>query len=140
MVKKLERVFDFDGYTVLVVEDIELNRKLIGAMLEETGINIVQAIHGADAIKILEAHLQPDIILMDVIMPVMDGNEATAKINSVDQYKNVPIVLLTAGALKGQIESARKAGCDEIILKPINSDELLNILNKLLNNANIADN
>ena len=107
---------------ILVVDDTEFNRDLIVQLLEED-YDIVIAENGEQAVQKTESE-RPDLILMDLGMPVMDGWEATRKIKANDAVKHIPVIAVTSHAMAGDEIDARKAGCDDYLPKPID-DELL---------------
>ncbi len=109
--------------TILVVDDTEWNRDLLVQLLEED-YTILQAVDGAAGVRMTEEH-KPDLILMDLGMPVMDGWEATRKIKGNDALKNIPIIAVTSHAMVGDEIDARKAGCDDYLPKPIDDEALL---------------
>jgi two-component system cell cycle response regulator DivK len=106
--------------TILVVDDTELNIDLITQLLEDD-YNLLFARDGAQGVE-MALQNNPDLILMDISLPVMDGYEATRKIR--EKQKTVPIIGLSAHAMSGHEQSAREAGCNDYLTKPIN-DELL---------------
>lgn len=107
------------GILVLVVDDIEDNRLLLKAILERAGCRVLQAKSGAEAVAVYEAE-DPDIILMDVMMPDMDGVDATRRIKSHARYGFVPIIFITALTDERQLANCLEAGGDDFIVKPIN--------------------
>ena len=116
--------------TILVVDDTEWNRDLIVQLLEED-YNVLQAVDGADGVRKAERE-KPDLILMDLGMPVMDGWEATRKIKANGDLKQIPIIAVTSHAMVGDEIQAREAGCDDYLPKPIDETELLRKINKFL--------
>ena len=123
---------DFSGSTVLIVDDVDINRMITGTLLEDTGIEILEADNGRKAVEIFK---QSDIgsinvILMDVMMPVMNGLQATAVIRSLDREDagTVPIIALTANAFKDDVEKALKSGMNAHLPKPIDPDALISML------------
>jgi CheY-like chemotaxis protein len=116
--------------TILIVDDTEWNRDLLVQLLEEE-YNILQAVDGADGVKMTEEN-QPDLILMDLGMPVMDGWEATRKIKANDALKNIPIIAVTSHAMVGDEIDARKAGCDDYLPKPIDDELLIQKIKKFI--------
>ena len=108
---------------ILVVEDIELNRGLLEQLLEDD-YEVVTADDGAAGIEMAEA-MVPDLILMDLSLPIIDGWEATRRIKASDRLKDVPVIAVTAHAMQGDEEKARAAGCDDFVTKPIDEDLLL---------------
>jgi two-component system cell cycle response regulator DivK len=119
-----------DKKKILVVDDTDWNRDLLVQLLEED-YDIVQAIDGAEGVK-KTAEEKPDLILMDLGMPVMDGWEATRRIKANDELKRIPIIAVTSHAMVGDEIEARKAGCDDYLSKPIDDDLLIKKIKKFL--------
>jgi two-component system, cell cycle response regulator DivK len=116
---------------VLVVEDYQDAREMYAAYLQFSGYRVAEATNGIEAIeKTLE--LLPDIILMDLALPKMDGWEATKRLKSDDRTKHIPIVALTGHALAGHAEGARQAGCDSFVTKPCLPDALVAEIRRML--------
>ena len=115
---------------ILVVEDIELNRDLLVQLLEND-YEVVTANDGAAGIAAAE-ELHPDVILMDLSLPVIDGWEATRRIKANCELKTIPVIAVTAHAMQGDAESARAAGCDDYLTKPVDEDLLLAMLRSVL--------
>lgn len=107
---------------ILIVEDVELNVELLTQLLEDA-YTLVVAHDGGRGVE-MAAREQPDVILMDMSLPVMDGYEATRRIKANDALRHIPIIGLSAHAMSGDVEKARAAGCDDYLTKPVN-DELL---------------
>jgi CheY-like chemotaxis protein len=119
------------GALVLVVEDYQDAREMYGAYLQFSGYRVAEATNGLEAIeKTLE--LMPDIILMDLALPKMDGWEATRRLKLDDRTKHIPIVALTGHALAGHAEGARLAGCDAFVTKPCLPDALVAEIERML--------
>ena len=116
--------------TILIVDDTEWNRDLLVQLLEEE-YNILQAVDGADGVQKTQEN-EPDLILMDLGMPVMDGWEATRKIKANDALKNIPIIAVTSHAMVGDEIDARKAGCDDYLPKPIDDELLIQKIKKFI--------
>lgn len=114
--------------TILIVEDIDLNIDLLTQILEEE-YNILIAKDGAQAVTLTEKS-KPDLILMDVSLPVMDGYEATRKIRQTLQ--STPIIGLSAHAMSGHEQKAKEAGCNDYLTKPIDDQRLFDMLNRYL--------
>jgi two-component system cell cycle response regulator DivK len=112
-----------DRKKILVVDDTDWNRDLLVQLLEDE-YTVLQAVDGEQGVKAAEQD-QPDLILMDLGMPVMDGWEATRKIKANDSLKHIPIIAVTSHAMVGDEIEARKAGCDDYLPKPIDEDALL---------------
>ena len=115
---------------ILVVEDTEFNRDLMVQLLEDD-YQIATAADGEAGIALAEQE-RPDLILMDLSLPKIDGWEATRRIKSTPTLAHVPIIALTAHAMQGDEEKARAAGCDDYLTKPIDEDELFAMLLKYL--------
>ena len=115
---------------VLVVEDTEFNRELMVQILEDD-YEVITANDGAAGIAAAE-ELRPDVILMDMSLPVIDGWEATRRIKANDDLKAIPVIAVTAHAMQGDEEKARAAGCDDYLTKPIDEDLLLATLRTVL--------
>jgi CheY-like chemotaxis protein len=103
---------------ILYIEDNELNRKLVCRILEQEGYTVINAVDGLSGIQTALA-AKPDLILMDLNLPGLDGHEAATKIKSVTALANTPIVALTASAMPGDRERSLVSGCDGYITKPI---------------------
>jgi two-component system, cell cycle response regulator DivK len=123
--------FEVKEALVLVVEDYQDAREMYAAYLQFSGYRVAEATNGVEAIeKTLE--LLPDIILMDLALPKMDGWEATKRLKSDDRTKHIPIVALTGHALAGHAEGARQAGCDSFVTKPCLPDALVAEIRRML--------
>lgn len=116
---------------ILIVEDDESNRAVIKKSLETKGFNIIESENGREALKILKTY-KPDLILMDILMPTMNGYETTRIIKNKKEWKNIPIVAFTALATRNDKEQALAAGCDAYICKPITGEELSIEIKKIL--------
>ena len=122
---------------VLVVDDDIRNIYSLNDVLEQEEMKIVVAYDGKQALAELEKHDDIDIVLMDVMMPEMDGIEATLKIRSTSKYKNIPIIALTAKAMKEDRDKCINAGASDYISKPVDIDKLLSLMRVwLYDNAN----
>jgi len=108
---------------ILVVDDTEFNRDLVVQLLEED-YDMVIAENGEEALTVTEQE-RPDLILMDLGMPVMDGWEATRRLKANDELKKIPVIAVTSHAMVGDEVEARKAGCDDYLPKPIDEDLLI---------------
>jgi CheY-like chemotaxis protein len=109
--------------TVLVVDDNPINLKLFQAVLRAEGHDVVTAGDAAAALELLRG-CRPDLILMDLQLPGMDGYELTRRLKSAEATCAIPIVAVTSYAMKGDEEKARDCGCDGYVTKPIDTDEL----------------
>ena len=116
---------------VLVVEDYQDAREMYAAYLQFSGYRVAEATNGIEAIeKTIE--LMPDIILMDLALPRMDGWEATRRLKLDERTRHIPIVALTGHALAGHAEGARQAGCDSFVTKPCLPDALVAEIQRML--------
>ena len=119
---------------VLVVEDYQDAREMYSAYLSFSGFRVAEATNGVEAIeKTLE--LMPDIILMDLALPRMDGWEATRRLKDNERTRHIPVVALTGHALPGHSEGARQAGCDAFVTKPCLPDALVAEIQRMLAQA-----
>lgn len=131
------RVADVTGYvgphrTILIVDDIEANRLLLGHELQEVGFETIEATNGIQAIALAET-VRPDLILMDLKMPVMNGFEAIRELRRRDGFADVPVAAITASATTEFETEALEAGANGFLCKPIDRGQLLAIIGKLLN-------
>ena len=116
---------------VLVVEDYQDAREMYAAYLQFSGFEVAEATNGVEAIEKAQ-RLMPDIVLMDLALPRMDGWEATRRLKSDERTKRIPVVALTGHALAGHAEGARQAGCDAFVTKPCLPDALVAEIRRLL--------
>jgi signal transduction histidine kinase/DNA-binding response OmpR family regulator/CHASE3 domain sensor protein len=114
--------------TVLVADDDVRNIFSLTRALENYGMHIVSAMDGKDALKQLQEHPEVDIVLMDMMMPEMDGYESTRRIRELPKYKNLPIIAVTAKAMTGDREKCISAGASDYITKPVDVDQLISLL------------
>jgi two-component system cell cycle response regulator DivK len=121
-----------EAKTVLVVEDNDLNMKLFHDLLEAHGYNIIQTKDGMDALRLARQH-RPDLILMDIQLPEVSGLEVTKWIKEDDNLKSIPVVAVTAFAMKGDEEKIREGGCEAYIAKPISVTNFLQTVERFLN-------
>ena len=110
--------------TILVVEDTEDNRRILRDLLGGAGYNMIEAYDGAEGVAKASEH-KPDLILMDIQMPVMDGYEATRRIKADPALRAIPVIAVTSYALSGDEEKARTAGCDGYVAKPFSPRQML---------------
>ncbi len=116
---------------ILLVEDNPQNRYLVTFLLEKNGYEVVVAEDGEEAIGAVAEHV-PDLILMDVQLPKLDGYEATRRIKSDARFAKIPLVALTAHSMKGDRGKAMAAGCDDYVTKPVDADQLIGRIRDLL--------
>ena len=116
---------------ILLVEDNEMNRDMLSRRLERRGYEVVIAVDGQQGVDLAQS-THPDLILMDMSLPVIDGWEATRQLKAKDGIKGTPIIALTAHAMSGDREKALEAGCDDYDTKPIELPRLLGKIEALL--------
>jgi two-component system, cell cycle response regulator DivK len=119
---------------VLLVEDNEMNRDMLSRRLIRRGFQVVFAMDGQHGIDLAHSE-RPDIILMDMSLPVIDGWEATRRLKADDTTRSVPVIGLTAHAMSGDREKAIEAGCDDYDTKPVELDRLIGKIERLLGTA-----
>ena len=116
---------------ILLVEDSEMNRDMLARRLARRGYEVVIAVDGGQGVTLAQAEA-PDLILMDMNLPVLDGSEATRQLRAAPATRSIPIIALTAHAMAGDRESALEAGCDDYDTKPIEFERLLGKIEVLL--------
>lgn len=119
------------GLHILLVEDHPQNRYLVTYLLESRGYEVETAVDGAEALEAVERRV-PGLILMDMQLPLIDGYEATRRIKADERFKHIPLVAVTAHSMRGDQDKAIAAGCDMYVTKPINGEELIALVEKLL--------
>jgi len=117
-----------NGSTVLIIDDDVRNVFALTSALELQGMTVLYADNGADGVQLLSRHPEVDVVLMDAMMPAMDGNETTRTIRAIPKFAALPIVFLTAKAMPGDRETSLQAGASDYITKPVDLDELLDLL------------
>lgn len=125
-----EESYNWKGKTILVVEDDMNSYKFLYEVLSKSGITILHAANGIDAVELFRADNSIDIVLMDIQLPVMNGLEATRRIK--EEERNVPVIAQTAYAMAGDKEKMKLAGCDDYISKPLNISHLQAVINHFL--------
>jgi CheY-like chemotaxis protein len=116
---------------ILIVEDNENNRRLLKDVLKYYGYDVIEAVNGEDGIKMAKEH-EPDLILMDMQLPVMDGFTATKKLKDDPETKHIKIIAVTSFAMISDRERILKAGADDYIPKPVDTRELPKIVSRVL--------
>lgn len=116
---------------ILLVEDNEMNRDMLSRRLLRNNFEVVMAVNGQEGVDRAKSE-KPDIILMDMSLPVMDGWQATRTIKADDTTRSIPVIALTAHAMESDREQALQAGCDDFDTKPIELPRLLGKINALL--------
>ena len=117
---------------ILLIEDNELNRDMLTRRLERKGYTVISAVDGLSGIEKAGSE-KPELIIMDLSLPVLDGWTAAQQLKADKNTKSIPIIALTAHAMKGDREKALEAGCDEYDTKPVNFERLLGKINQLTN-------
>jgi len=116
---------------ILLVEDNELNRDMLSRRLERRGFQVLIAVDGAQGVAMAQSEA-PDLVLMDMSLPVVDGWEATRRLKAAPETRAVPIIALTSHAMVGDRDKAIEAGCDDYDTKPIELPRLLEKINRLI--------
>jgi len=116
---------------ILLVEDNELNRDMLSRRLQRKGFEVVNAVDGQEGVEMAHSEA-PELILMDISLPVMDGWEAARKIKKSPMTRSTPIIALTAHAMVGDREKSLEAGCDDYDTKPIDFQRLLQKMKTLM--------
>lgn len=119
------------GKKILVVEDNIMNLDLVREVLKTGGFSVVATQSGKDAVELAESE-QPDLILMDIQLPGLDGLEVTRKLKSTSTTRHIKVIALTAHAMSGDEEKARRAGCNGYIAKPISTTNFVDVINGYL--------
>jgi len=116
------------GKNILVVDDDVRNLFALTTVFEKYNMNVITAESGKDAISILNDNPDVDMVLMDIMMPEMDGYATIREIRTVPEFRTIPILALTAKAMKGDREKCLDAGASDYIAKPVNTDQLLSLM------------
>ena len=116
---------------ILLVEDTEDNRQIVRDLMESVGYELLEADDGAAGVAMAAEH-RPDLILMDIQLPVMDGYEASRRIKADPALRHIPIIAVTSYALSGDEDKTRAAGCDGYVAKPFSPRELLAMIDEFL--------
>jgi two-component system, cell cycle response regulator DivK len=119
---------------ILVVEDQEDNRRIIRDLLASVGYELIEATDGEAGVRLAETE-RPDLILMDIQLPLLDGHEATRRIKQNPELRHIPIIVVTSYALSGDDAKAMAAGCDAYVAKPFSPRQLLATIRKFLPEA-----
>ncbi len=124
----------FSGKRILLVDDSDINRRFVKDNLEDCGIKVKEAVNGEEALN-LAAKFKPDLILLDIMMPVMDGYQAIMKFKADKQLSKVPVLALTALAMREDIERISASGFDDFLIKPFHIEELFEKIRELIINS-----
>jgi CheY-like chemotaxis protein len=123
---------------ILLVEDNEMNRDMLSRRLERRGYEVVLAVDGESGVEMAGRHA-PDLVLMDMSLPVMDGWEATRRLKSEPATRRIPVIALTAHAMSSDRQQALDAGCDDYDTKPVDLERLLGKIEALLGSAPVHE-
>lgn len=123
-------------YRILLVEDNEYNRDILSRRLLQVGYDVIIAVDGKAGVQKAEEFL-PDLVIMDMSLPVMDGWEATRQIKAMQKTAAIPVIGLSAHAMAGDAEKAFQAGCDDYDTKPVDFKRLVSKITRLMNNTNV---
>jgi two-component system cell cycle response regulator DivK len=124
-------------HRILLVEDNELNRDMLSRRLHRLGYDVVVAVDGVTGVQ-QAVECLPDIVLMDMSLPVMDGWEATRQLKAGEKTSAIPVIGLSAHAMSGDAEKAIQAGCDDYDTKPVDFNRLVGKILKLVANSNVG--
>ena len=116
---------------ILVVDDVEDNRHILRDLLSGAGFEVIEAVTGEEGVRLAETAV-PDLILMDIQLPGLDGYEATRRIKAIPALQRVPLIAVTSYALSGDDVKAREAGCDNYVTKPFSPRALLGTIRESL--------
>jgi len=119
---------------ILLVEDNEMNRDMLARRLARRGYEVVTAVDGTEGMAMAQSE-EPDLILMDMSLPAVDGWEAARRLKAARETQAIPIIALTAHAMVGDREKAIEAGCDDYDIKPVEFQRLVDKIDALLNKA-----
>jgi CheY-like chemotaxis protein len=125
---KPRRGIRFGGEKVLIVDDDIRNVFALTSVLEQHGLSVLYAENGREGIEVLEQHEDVAVVLMDIMMPEMDGYATTNAIRRMPQFAGLPIIALTAKAMKGDREKAIESGASDYVTKPVDPDHLLSVM------------
>ncbi|GAA4898151.1 HAMP domain-containing protein [Streptomyces coeruleoprunus] len=129
-VQEPRRIFEFNGEKVLIVDDDIRNVFALTSVLEQHGLSVLYAENGREGIEVLEQHDDVTVVLMDIMMPEMDGYATTTAIRRMPQFAGLPIIALTAKAMKGDREKAIESGASDYVTKPVDPDHLLSVMDQ----------
>ncbi|WP_049563746.1 HAMP domain-containing protein [Streptomyces sp. SBT349] len=128
---------DFRGRKVLIVDDDVRNVFALTSVLEQHGLRVLYAENGREGIEVLESNEDVALVLMDIMMPEMDGYSTTAAIRRMPQFAGLPIIALTAKAMKGDREKSIESGASDYVTKPVDTDHLLSVMGQWMENGGV---
>ena len=123
----------FHGEKVLIVDDDVRNVFALTSVLEQHGLQVLYAENGREGIEVLESNEDIVLVLMDIMMPEMDGYATTSAIRRMPQFSGLPIIALTAKAMQGDREKSIESGASDYVTKPVDTDYLLEVMNRWMN-------
>ena len=118
---------------ILIVEDNPQSMKVLMMALRPHGYTLLEAADGEEALKVVSSGERPDLIIMDIQLPKIDGLEVTRRLKQIPEFSHIPIIAVTAYAMKGDKEKIVEAGCNAYLPKPINTRELPRLVAEMLN-------
>lgn len=121
---------NYSDYNILIAEDNETNFQYLESGLKRNGFNVIRANNGSEAVEIIKSGKKVDVVIMDIMMPVMDGYESTQRIK--ENAPNIPVIILTAFVSKESVKKSVAKGCDEYLEKPISIKDLMDVVIKWL--------
>lgn len=124
--------------TVLVAEDYDDSRFMMGRLLEMSGYRVLEAADGREAVEIAEREC-PDVVLMDIQMPVLDGFSATSRIRRIESICRVPVIAVSAQCTEDFVSAAERVGCDHFVPKPVDFDRLLELVRECTEGTGARD-
>jgi CheY-like chemotaxis protein len=127
-----ESMVELAGKKVLLIDDDARNLFAVTSLLERGKMKVVAACTAQEGIEALKANPDIDLLLMDIMLPGMDGFQATQQIRSIEEYQTLPIVALTAKAMPGDREKCLEAGCSDFVPKPVNTELLIAVIKRTL--------
>lgn len=128
--KQLEPI-DFHGSTIIIADDVSLNLEIIKLFLKNTNVRLIEAHDGLELLNLVATN-PPDLLILDLKMPKIDGYEAAIRLKADPKTKTIPIIVITAMALREEWERVSKIGCEAFLLKPINRQSLIDELKRFL--------
>ena len=124
--------------TVLVVEDYDDSRFMMARLLEMSGYSVLEAADGREAVRVAEGEC-PDVVLMDLQMPILDGFTATSLIRRIESICHVPVIAVSAQSTEDFVSAAKRVGCDHFVPKPVDFDLLLDLVRECTEGAGAGD-
>ncbi len=114
---------------IVLAEDNDLNRDMLRRRLERRGFEVIEAVDGEETIEMVQTH-RPDLVLLDLSMPVIDGWEVAHKLSTATATEHIPLIALTGHAIRSERDRAMEAGCADVLTKPFQFQELLDVIER----------